>query len=171
MDPGEPPDHNAVDPPPCKQPLEIREQQNEWIIRSYYRKKERTGGEAEYGTCDTRIEALRTGQEAKESQRHPCLLQWESSYSVGSLYWNSLFECLAVRFSDLLTQWVVAPKDGHYVFQTADSTEEIYQLANQVLEQYDFKTVQFFSRDGELQAERKHRFLRYNITSSEVKFG
>ena len=171
MNPGETSDHNTVDPPPCKQPLEIREQSNEWIIRSYYREEERTDEEAEYGRCDTRIEALRTGQEAMESHRHPCLLQWESSHSIGSLYWNPLFECLAVRFSDLLRRWVVAPKDGYYVFQTADSTEKIYQLANQTLEQYDVKMIQVFSRDGELQAERKHRFLRNNITNPGVKFG
>jgi hypothetical protein len=172
MNSAESSDSGTVDPPPCKQPVEIRKQKDEWVIREYYREEARpSDGGTAYGACDTRIEALRIGKETMESHRHPCVLQWESSNSVGGLYWNPLFECLAVRFSELLRSWVVAPKDEYYVFETGNSTEETYQLANSVLEQYDFKMIQFFSRDGELQTERKHRFLRNNITKPGVKFG
>lgn len=162
-------EHNPVEPPPCKQPLEVRSRGEEWIVREYYPQSDRPDdGGTVSATCDTRLEALRAGQETMDSNRYPCLLRWESNTSVGGLYWNSVFERLSVEFSDLLQAWVVVPAGGHYVFQTAESTDAAYKIGNTVLEQYDFKTVQFVSRDGNVEAEREHRFLRHNITAPGV---
>jgi hypothetical protein len=161
----------AVDPPPCKRPLEAIERDGEWIVREYYRRTDDPDdGVFTFGTYDSRIDAMREGQRILKRRRHPCLLRWDTERSVGGLYWNPAFEALTVEYSDLLQSWVVTPKDDHFVFQASDSTDGAYQLGKLVLEQYDFKTVEFYTRDGELETKREHRFLRHDITKSGVRF-
>jgi hypothetical protein len=161
----------AVDPPPCKRPLEAIERDGKWVVREYYRRSEEADdGVVTFGTYDSRIDALRDGKRVLERRRHPCLLRWDTERSVGGLYWNPDFETLAVEYSGLLKSWVVTPADDPFVFQTAASTEGAYQLGKLVLEQYDFERVEFYTRDGAFETEREHRFLRHDITKSGVRF-
>ncbi|SDG17148.1 protein kinase family protein [Halorientalis regularis] len=161
----------AVEAPPCKRPLEAIERDGEWIVREYYRRTDDPDdGVFSFGTYDSRIDAMRDGQRILQRRRHPCLLRWDTERSVGGLYWNPAFEGLTVEYSDLLRSWVVTAKDDHFVFQAADSTDGAYQLGKLVLEQYDFKTAEFYARDGTLETEREHRFLRHDITKSGVRF-
>lgn len=161
----------AVDPPPCKRPLEAIERDGEWVVREYYQRTEDPDeGIATFGTYDSRIDAMRDGQQVLERRRHPCMLRWDTERSVGGLYWNPDFETLVVEYSTLLGSWAVAAKDDHFVFQTSDSTEGAYQLGKLVLEQYDFKTVEFCTRDGRVETEREHRFLRHDIVKSGIRF-
>ncbi|MFB6084132.1 MAG: hypothetical protein ABEJ94_07805 [Halorientalis sp.] len=161
----------AVDPPPCKRPLEAIERDGEWIVREYVRSADAVGdGVVTFGTYDTRIDAMRDGQRVLKRRRHPCLLRWDTDRSVGGLYWNPVFETLAVEYSGLLKSWVVTAKDDHFVFQTASSTDGAYQLGKLVLEQYDFRSVEFYTRGGQFETEREHRFLRHDIAKSGVRF-
>ncbi len=162
----------AVQPPPCRQPLEMleRDGEGEWVVREFYRDPDAVDAVRVFGTHDTRIEAMRAAKETMEQRRHPCLLRWDDETCVGGLYWNPSFERLAVQYSDLLRSWVVTPGDDHVVFQTADSTDTAYQLGTMVLERYDFERVEFYGHSGEKEAEREHRFLRHEIARSGVRF-
>ncbi|WP_299267555.1 hypothetical protein [Halorientalis sp.] len=161
----------GVEPPPCKRPLEAIERDGEWVVREYYQQTENAKtGVATFGTYDSRIDAMRDGQRVLKRRRHPCLLRWDTERSVGGLYWNPTFETLAVEYSALLNSWVVTARDDHFVFQSSTSTESAYQLGKLVLEEYDFKTVEFYTRDGQVETEREHRFLRHDIVKSGVRF-
>lgn len=163
--------YGAVEPPPCKRPLEVLERDGEWVVREYHETDETVeDGVATYGTYDARIDAMRDGKAVMEARRHPCLLRWDTPQSVGGLYWNPAFETLSVEYSPLLRSWVVTPQGGHFVFQAVDTTKTAYQLGKLVLEQYDFERVEYYSRNDELQGEREHRFLRNDITDSGVRF-
>jgi hypothetical protein len=134
----------AVDPPPCKRPLEAIERDGEWIVREYYRRTDDPDdGVFTFGTYDSRIDAMREGQRILKRRRHPCLLRWDTERSVGGLYWNPAFEALTVEYSDLLQSWVVTPKDDHFVFQASDSTDGAYQLGKLVLVLNDTATAEF----------------------------
>jgi len=52
----------------------------------------------------------------------------------------------------------------------ADSREEIVDRAKKVQRLYDFKELRVYDRSGESYEDRDHRFLRYDITSSGVRF-
>jgi len=162
----------AVEPPPCRQPLEMleRDGDGEWVVREFHREPETVDRVTVYGTHDSRIEAMRAAKETMEKRRHPCLLRWDDEACVGGLYWNPTFERLVVEYSDLLRSWVVASGDGHFVFQTADTTDAAYRLGTMVLERYDFERVEFYGRGGEREAEREHRFLRHDVARSGVRF-
>ncbi len=162
----------TVEPPPCRQPLEMleRDGEGEWVVREFYRDPDAVDMVRVFGTHESRIEAMRAAKETMEERRHPCLVRWDDDTSVGGLYWNPAFERLAVEYSDLLRSWVVTPREDHVVFQTAESTDTAYQLGTMVLERYDFQRVEFYSREGERETEREHRFLRHEIARSGVRF-
>lgn len=161
----------TVEPPPCRQPLEVIERDGEWVVREYYPTEDAVEGQIRtFGTHADRIDAMRQARTAMERGQYPCVVRWDTHDSVGGLYWNPPFETLVVEYSDLLREWVVVPKGDHFVFQTAGSTSTAFQLGKLVLERFDFKTVEFYARDGTLEAERDHRFLRHEIAQSGVRF-
>jgi len=160
-----------VEPPPSKQPLEIRERDGQWVVREYYPTTDAVEGSVDaFGTYDTQLDAMRDAKDLLERGRHPCLLRWDGEYSVGGLYWNEAFERLAVTYSDLLRAWVVTPDDGHVAFRAVDSKADAYRLGKGVLEQYDFERLVCYGADGDVETTREHRFLRHDITSSGVRF-
>ncbi|SEA39678.1 hypothetical protein SAMN04488065_2936 [Haloplanus vescus] len=161
----------TVEPPPCHQPLEVIERDNRWIIREYYPTEDAIEEQIRtFGTHEDRMDAMRQARTTMERRQYPCLVRWDTHNSVGGLYWNPSFETLIVEYSDLLREWVVVPKDDHFVFQTAGSTSTAFQLGKLVLERFDFKTVEFYTRDGTLETKRDHRFLRNEIAQSGVRF-
>jgi len=161
----------AVEPPPCRQPLEVIERDDEWVVREYYPTEDAVEEQIRtFGTHADRIDAMRQARTTMERGQYPCVVRWDTHNSVGGLYWNPTFETVMVEYSDLLREWVVVPKDDHFVFQTAGSTSTAFQLGKLVLERFDFKTAEFYARDGTLEAERDHRFLRHEIAQSGVRF-
>ena len=152
---------------PLNPPLEIVKQDSLWIVEEY-RKGARHG--KTFATHDTQMSALRYAKSKMEGDTHPCLVSWNSPDSVGSLYWNPLFDCVTVRYDDLIGSWTIVPKAGTCAMTASESREEIIDRAKKVQRLYDFKELRVYNRSGESYEERDHRFLRYDITRPGVRF-
>ena len=93
----------AVEPPPCRQPLEVIERDDEWVVREYYPTADAIEAQIRaFGTHEDRMDAMRQARTAMERGQYPCLVRWDAHDSVGGLYWNPSFETLIVEYSDLL---------------------------------------------------------------------
>jgi len=152
---------------PRRQPLEIVEQENLWIVEDYH-KGARTG--EKHATHDTQLSALRDAKSKMEADRHPCIVRWDSPRTVGGLYWNPLFETLTVRRDDLVSGWSVVPEAGTYAMTVEPTREAAADRAKQLQRRYDFKHLRAYRGQGESYEERDHRFLRHDITRSGVRF-
>jgi len=152
---------------PRRPPLEIIKQGSLWVVEDY-RKGSRTG--ETYATHDSQLSALRYAKSKMESDRHPCLVRWDSPRSVGALYWNPLFETLTVRRDDLVGGWSVVPEAGTCAMTVAPSREAAADRAKRLQRLYDFRHLRVYDGRGEEYEERDHRFLRHDITRSGVRF-
>ena len=152
---------------PLHPPLEIIKQDALWVVEEY-RKGARHG--QTFATHDTQMSALRYAQSKMEADTHPCLVSWKSADSVGSLYWNPLFECVVVKHDPLIGEWTVVPEKGTCAMTAAQSRAEIIDRAKKIQRLYDFKELRAYDRSGESYEERDHRFLRYEITRPGVRF-
>ncbi|WP_424002010.1 hypothetical protein ACOZ4I_00665 [Haloarcula salina] len=157
----------AVPRPPCRPPLELAEADGEWLVREYRRDR---AAAATFAAYDRRIDAMRAGQERMDADRHPCLLRWDAPDIVGDIYWNELFERLAVERSPMLDAWVVAPDGEPVVFHAASDLEGAYEAGKRVLREYDFKRLEVRREDGTTEETVEHRFLRHGIAESGVRF-
>lgn len=162
-----PSDIGAIEQPPCRPPLEIIEQNGEWLVREYRLKPQAA---TVFDTHHGRLDAMRAAREKMQTDRHPCLLRWDDTDLVGGLYWNELFEELRVEYSDLLEGWVIVPASDHYLFQAGDSLEPVCQTARAVQRQYDFKRLAVYDTDGTERDSFEHRFIRHDIAASGVHF-
>ncbi len=152
---------------PKRPPLEIIKQGSLFVVEQY-RKGTRTG--KTFASHDTQMSALRYAKSKMESDGHPCIVRWDSEDSVGGLYWNPLFEYLTVRHDDLVEAWTVVPRGGTCAMTAADSRSEAADRAKKLQRLYDFKHLRVYDGRGQEYEERDHRFLRYDITSSGVRF-
>lgn len=157
----------AVPRPPCRPPLELVEADGEWLVREY--RRDQTDA-ANFSAYDRRIDAMRAGQERMSDDRHPCLLRWDAPDIVGDIYWNELFERLAVERSPMLDAWVVVPAGEPVVFHAASDLERAYEVGKTVLREYDFKRLEVRREDGTTEQTVEHRFLRHGIAESGVRF-
>lgn len=152
---------------PQQPPLEIVKQGRIWLVEAYQRGT-REGETA--STHDSQIDAVRAAKTKMEADRHPCTLRWDSPQSVGNLYWNPLFERIDVRFDELLDAWSVVPERGTCAMAVCDSRQRACDAAKRIQREYDFKHLRAYDVDGGDFEQRDHRFLRYDITSSGVRF-
>lgn len=152
---------------PQHPPLEIIKQGSLFVVEEY-RQGARSG--QTFASHDTQMSALRYAKSKMEADGHPCIVRWDSGDSVGGLYWNPLFECLTVRQDDLVEAWTVVPREGTCAMTAADARSEAADRAKQLQRLYDFKHLRVYDGRGDEYEERDHRFLRYDITSSGVRF-
>lgn len=152
---------------PRQPPVEIVEQGRVWLVEEYHRGP--TEGEV-FSTHDSQIDAVRAAKAKMEGDRHPCALRWDSSRSVGNLYWNPLFECLEVRYDELLEGWTILPTQGTCAMAICEDRQAACEQAKQVQHGYNFKHLRAYDRSASEYEEREHRFLRHDITSSGVTF-
>lgn len=165
---GEVASSNVADAPlVCNPPIEIVELDGQWVVEEY--RTGRRDGET-FSTHETQMEAMRAGKTKMDDDTHPCVLRWESPSIVGGLYWNPLFEVLAVRFDDMLGQWVVVPDEGHVLFESATEKMAACRYARQVQQTYDFRTLRIYAASGEAQEEIDHRFVRTDLSEAGVRF-
>lgn len=158
----------SLAPPPRRPPIEAVEVDGEWVIEEYARGR-RTG--RTLSRHDDRMAALRAAKERLEEGKYPCLLRWEAPDSVRGLYWNRLYEGLAVRYDELIERWVIVPEAGHFVFAAGDRREPVYERARTVQRRHEFKHLRVYAVDDErVEAERDHRFLRLSIDQPGVTF-
>jgi len=163
-DPTEP---TTIEPPPCRPPLELVEGGSQWVLEAY--NQGRRDGET-YSTHDSQMGAMRAGKRRMDEYGHPCLLRWESSDSVGTMYWNPLFERLQVHRDRLTGQWVVVPESGSIPFYTTDRQELAVKYARRVQREYDFRHLDLHAENGAKRRTIDHRFLRHEIDRSGVTF-
>ncbi|WP_302081703.1 hypothetical protein [Salinibaculum rarum] len=152
---------------PQRPPLEIVKQGHVWVVEAYRRgtRKGKT-----FSTHDSQIDAVRAAKTKMDENRHPCALRWESANSVRNLYWNPLFECLEVRYDELLEGWTIVPERGTCALAVCSSREEACKQAKQSQHDYDFRYLHAYDATGREFEEREHRFLQYDITASGVTF-
>lgn len=148
-------------------PLEIVKQGRVWLVGEYHRGP--TEGEV-FSTHDSQIDAVRATKTKMEADLHPCALRWDSSWSVGNLYWNPLFERLEVRYDELLDAWTVLPGEGTCAVAICETRRAACEQAIRIQHEYDFKHLRAYNRSASEYEERDHRFLRHDITGSGVKF-
>jgi len=152
---------------PEQPPLEIIKQGRVWVLEAF---EHGTRVGETFATHDSQIDAVRAAKTKMETGRHPCTLRWDSQYSVGNLYWNPLFECLEVRYDELLEAWSVVPEQGTTAMATQQSRQAACERAKQLQREYYFKHLRAYDADADQFEERDHRFLRYDITRSGVRF-
>jgi hypothetical protein len=70
----------------------------------------------------------------------------------------------------MMDAWVIVPEAGHFLFQAGDEYEAVLEYAQAVQQKYDFKHLNLYSREGELQQQVDHRFIRHSIADSGVRF-
>lgn len=163
-DPTEP---TTIEPPPCRPPLELVEGGSRWVLEAY--NQGHRDGET-YSTHDSQMEAMRAGKRRMDDEGHPCLLRWESADSVGTMYWNPLFERLQVRPDRLTGVWVVVPESSQIPFYTTGRQELAVRYAREVQRTYDFRHLDLHAENGTKRRTIDHRFLRHEIDRSGVKF-
>jgi len=161
------PQLGAVDPPPCRPPLEIVKQGDEWVTEAY------RGGARDgetFGSFDGRLDAMQAAQEKMQQERYPCIVRWDAEDVVGGLYWNDDFEQLEVRYDGILDAWAIVPENGYFLFQAGDQYDEVAEYAQAVQREYDFKHLELYSMEDEPRQTVDHRFLRHSIAESGVRF-
>lgn len=152
---------------PRRSPIEIVEQGRVWLVEVYQQGK-RTG--ETLSTHGTQIDAVRSAKTRMEEDRRPCTLRWESQRSVSNVYWNPLFELLALRYDELLDAWTVAPAAATCAIAACEDRQDACDRAKQIQRDFDFKRLRAYDRADETFEERDHRFLRRDITRSGVRF-
>lgn len=152
---------------PRQPPLDIVRQGGVWLVTEHHRGSRE--GEV-FSTHDSQIDAVRASKTKMENDSHPCTLRWDSPHSVGNLYWNPLFECLDVRYDDLLDVWTVVPEEGTCAIATSQSRQAGYELGKRIQYAYDFKHLRAYDESTSEYGTRDHRFLRHDITRSGVEF-
>ena len=152
---------------PRNPPLEIVKQRSLWVVEEF-RQGARTG--RTFASHDTRMGALRYAKSKMDADRHPCIVRWDAPESVGGLYWNPLFDCLVVEHDELVDGWTVVPEAGTAAMTVADSRAEAAERGKKLQRLYDFKHLHVYDGRGEQYEARDHRFLRYDITRSGVRF-
>jgi hypothetical protein len=157
----------GADGPPCKQPLEVIETEQGYVCREFRRNP---AAATLFSVHHRRMEAMAAASDRLEADRHPCTLRWDSETSVGDIYWNDLFSTLRVTYSDLLRKWIVVPEGERYVFGSASTVKQAYEYGKQAQEQFDFKTLEVYTKDGSIEKTIEHPFLREGITDANVKF-
>ncbi|MFB6178554.1 MAG: hypothetical protein ABEI77_02380 [Halorientalis sp.] len=156
-----------LEPPTCKPPLELVKDGYAWVVEEFQRGS-RNG--TTFSTHESRVDAMRAAKERMQTETYPCLLRWDSQASVGGLYWNPVFEDLAIRYDDLLGRWVVVPEADHVLFHVADDQATAYEYGKAVQREYAFKRLLVYDHDDDRQATRDHWFIRKAITDSGVTF-
>jgi hypothetical protein len=152
---------------PQNPPLELVKQQSLWVVEEY-RQGARTG--RTFASHDSQMGALRHAKSKMEADRHPCIVRWNSPDSVGAVFWNPLFECLAVKPDELVDGWTVVPREGTCAMTVADSRSEAAERGRELQRLYDFRHLRVYDGHDEAYEQRDHRFLRYDITRSGVRF-
>ncbi len=152
---------------PERPPLELVRQESLWVVENY-RKGSRTG--ETHATHDSQLSAMRYAQSTMESDRHPCILRWDSPRSVGGLYWNPLFERLTVRRDELVDGWSIVPEAGSCAMAVEPTRKAAAERAKKIQRLYDFKHLRIYDGRAEEYEERDHHFLRHDITRSGVRF-
>ena len=148
-------------------PLEIIEQGQDWVVQTYHRGDQSS---RVVSIHDSQIDATRAAKTEMEANNHPCILRWNSPRSVGNLYWNPLFECVEVRYDELVDTWAVVPSEGACAVATCPSRETACDVAKQIQRKHDFKRLRVYKKYTDEFEEREHRFLRHDITKSGVVF-
>jgi len=152
---------------PHNPPIEIRQEGQVWVVAVYDRG---VHDGTTYSTEDTGMDALRAAKARMESDRHPCVVRWESPDSVRNVYWNPDFEYLDVRYDPLVDAWTVVPGGGTCALEVCASRADAQGRAKTIQREYDFKHLRVYDRDGTCREERDHRFLRHDVTDSGVRF-
>jgi hypothetical protein len=152
---------------PSNPPLEIRQEGQVWVVAAYDRGAH---DGTTYSTEETGMDALRAAKARMEADRHPCVVRWESPDSVRNLYWNPDFEHLDVRFDTLVDAWTIVPGGGTCAIDVCESRADAQERAKTVQRESDFKHLRVYDRNGTRREERDHRFLRYDVTDSGVRF-
>jgi hypothetical protein len=156
--------HTAV---PQQPPLEVIKQDSIWIVEEF-RRGARTG--QTFATLDTQLNAVRFAKSKLDSDAHPCVVRWDTPRSVGDIYWNPLFARLVVQFDRLIEGWSVVPEGGTTAMAVEPSRDAAVKRAKKLQQAYDFKQLRVYDEDDQAYEERDHRFLRYDITRSGVRF-
>ncbi|WP_338738959.1 hypothetical protein [Haloplanus salilacus] len=156
-----------IEPPSCNPPLGVIKKGRLWVVELF---RGGTHDGETLSTHDRQMDALRAGKETMEAETHPCLLRWHEPDSVGTIYWNPIFEDLTVQYDPLQDAWVVVPEASHFVFGTEDTYQAACEYALVVQEEYDFKHLTSYDQNGTAGDTRDHRFLRHDITTSGVRF-
>ncbi|SDJ94697.1 Serine/threonine protein kinase [Halovenus aranensis] len=116
------------------------------------------------------MEAVRAAKSKMDEENHPCLLHWGTPNSVRNVFWNPLFECLHVKYDELADTWAIVPAKTPCAIAVNQSKKEAYKQAKRIQRDYNFKELCAFTREGTSKETRDHRFLRYDITQSGVRF-
>ena len=153
--------------PPCKQPVEVFETDDGYLVREFYRDPSRA---TVFSTHDRRMTAMRAASNKLTDDHHPCTLRWDTHNSVGEIYWNEHFQSLRVEYSDLLEAWLIVPKQDQFAFASAPNVKTAYKYGKQIQQAYDFKELKVCSRRGQVEKIVEHRFMRHSLTKSGVKF-
>lgn len=148
---------------PYRPPLEVVEQGQVWRVQAYQQG-------TTFSTHGSQIDAVRAAKTKMDDDRHPCTLRWDSPHSVRNLYWNPLFECLEVRYDELLDAWTIVPEQSTFAMDARETRERACQRAKQIQQKYNFKQLRAFDASAREFETRDHRFLRHDITSSGVRF-
>lgn len=156
-----------IDEVPQKPPIEILKQGHLWLVEEY-RLGRRDG--TVYSTHDSGMDAVRAAKAKLDEDTHPCALRWESEESVQNIYWNPLFECVEVRYDELVDAWTAVPAAGTCAIALSQRRDTAYERGKEIQRTYNFKYLRAYDSSGENYEEREHRFLRYDITSSGVRF-
>ena len=153
--------------PPCKQPIEVFETDEGYLVREFHRDPSNA---TVFSTHDRRMTAMRAASNKLTEDHHPCTLRWDTHNSVGEIYWNENFESLRVERSDFLDTWVVVPKQDQFAFASAPNVKTAYKYGKQIQQAYDFKELKVCSPRGKVEKVVEHRFIRHSLTKSGVKF-
>lgn len=152
---------------PQKPPLEIVKSGQIWVIEEYKRGK-RTG--KTFSTHDSQMDAVRSAKAKMDEDKHPCTVRWEAEDSVTNIYWNPLYETVALRYDELLDAWSIVPEAGTCAIEIHEDWKQAHERAKEVQRTYNFKSLRAYNFTGDDYEEREHRFLRYDITQSGVRF-
>jgi hypothetical protein len=152
---------------PQREPLEIVKQGRVWLVKEYTFTNDST---ETFSTHDSQIEAVRSAKTRMDDDFHPCTLRWESADSVSNIYWNPLYERVDLEYDDLCEFWSIAPAAGTCAIAVHDDWRDASDHAKEIQYNYNFKHLRVYGQKGEDYEERDHRYLRYDITSSGVRF-
>lgn len=152
---------------PQKKPLEIVKQGRVWLVKEYTLTNDPT---ETFSTHESQIDAVRSAKAKMDDDLHPCALRWESVDSVSNIYWNPLYERVDLKYDNLCRDWTIVPANGTCAIAVHEDWREAHQHAKSVQYGYNFKYLRVHGKKSEEYEEREHRYLRYDITDSGVRF-
>ena len=153
--------------PPCKPPIEVIKDGQEYLLREYHRNPSQA---TVFDSYDRRMTAMRAASNKLTTEHHPCTLRWDTPNSVGEIYWNEHFEELRVEYSSFLDAWLVLPREAKFAFASAPNVKRAYKYGKRIQQEYDFQELKVCSRRGKVEKVVEHRFIRHSLTKSGVKF-